>query len=180
MDWGLPDISGIDIIKWIRDVQKSDVPIMVITNKSLEADVVAAFNAGADDYMIKPIRSTELLVRAKALLRRRAVGDMSPTIDVGPYHIDFRSRLAYLSGSEIDLTEREFSIVEYLFRNIGAAVSRDSLVKFIWGRDLNSMSRTVDSHVSRIRRKLDLRRGNGIRLISIYSYGYRLEEYRVD
>lgn len=178
--WVLPDISGVEIVRWIREVKKSNVPVMFISNKSLESDVVAAFNVGADDYMIKPIRPAELLVRAKALSKRHTRAQAHTNLQIGAYRVDFQSRLAYVSGHEIDLTEREFSVVEYLFRNFGRAVSRDAMVRTIWGRDLDSMSRTVDSHVSRIRRKLDMRRENGVRLISIYSYGYRLEEYRGD
>ncbi|WP_175948274.1 response regulator transcription factor [Burkholderia pyrrocinia] len=180
VDWVLPDISGLDIVRWIREVKKSDVPVMFVSNRSLEADVVAAFNEGADDYMIKPIRPAELLARAKVLSRRSPRSQDNFNLQIGAYRVDLQSRLAYVCGREVELTEREFSIVEYLFKNFGRAVSREALVKVIWGRDLASMSRTVDSHVSRIRRKLDMRRENGVRLISIYSYGYRLEEYRAD
>jgi len=180
IDWVLPDISGIEIVRWIREVKNSNVPVMVVSNRSLESDVVAAFNVGADDYMIKPIRPAELMARAKSLSRRHSRSQLTSDFQIGVYRVDFQSRLAYVSGREIDLTEREFSVVEYLFRSFGRAVSRDAMVRSIWGRDLDSMSRTVDSHVSRIRRKLDIRRENGVRLISIYSYGYRLEEYRGD
>ncbi|SMG61094.1 response regulator transcription factor [Paraburkholderia susongensis] len=177
LDWQLPGMTGFEVLHWIRRNLGTDPAVLFLTSKVLEVDVVQALEAGADEYVVKPFRRTELAARVSALLRRtRRNENPVTTVTVGPYSLDIAQRSVSLHGRTVELTTKEFDVVAFLFNNVGRVVSRDLLAKLAWGRELDSSSRTVDTHIYRLRQKLSLRPENGIRLSTVYTHGYRLDK----
>jgi DNA-binding response OmpR family regulator len=177
VDWQLPDTSGFALVSWVRQTSGPMPPILFLTSRTAEEDVVAGVNVGADDYMLKPIRAGELLARTRSLLRRaypEATQD-SAVICRGGYCVDPRARTITLRGEPITVSPREYELALFLFRNMGRLLTRDVVEQAVWGRTIGTGSRTVDTHMSRLRIKLALRPENGVRLTSVYSHGYRFE-----
>lgn len=177
LDWEVPDISGLDVLHWIRSNNGYSVPIMFITSRTSEEDLVTGLRAGADDYMVKPIRPAELLARVGALLRRSNVSVVNEQypFTCGAYHIDPSAGTISLHGAAIDLAPKEYDLALLFFRNPGRLFSRDVLSSSVWNRDIPATSRTLDTHLSNIRRKLRLHPEQGVRLHASYALGYRLE-----
>ncbi len=177
LDWQVPDLSGTEILQWVREKLSSTLPVLFMTNRSAEDDIVAGLAAGADDYMIKPIRRAELVARVGALLRRAYPTQVeTEIITFGDYEFDIRASRAKLKTNAIELTQKEFDLALLLFQNLGRPLSRAYILEAVWSRDIEIPSRTMDTHISRVRTKLDLRPENGYRLAPVYSYGYRLEQ----
>ncbi|HEX5121957.1 MAG TPA: response regulator transcription factor [Rhodanobacteraceae bacterium] len=177
LDWMLPDTAGIDVLGWIRASGNSRLPVIFLTARDAEEDLVRALSSGGDDYVVKPPKRGELLARVNALLRRHgANGSSESELDLGPYRIDMQRRRITLNGREVDLTQREFDLANFLFRRQGRIVGRDALLEHVWNLSAAVSTRTVDTHVSRLRKKLDLNGENGWRLAAIYQHGYRLEQ----
>lgn len=176
VDWELPDITGFDVLRWIRTHLGHSVPVIFITNRGQEADLVAALQAGADDYLIKPVRAAELQARIQALLRRTTSLPVQETpFQCAAYSVDPHNARIELNGRPIDLAPKEFELALLFLRNPGHLFSRDVLSNTVWNRDIPATSRTIDTHLSNIRRKLQLRPHNGVRLTASYALGYRLE-----
>lgn len=177
LDWRLPDISGIELLQWVRQVLGQRLPVLFITSNVADDDIVSALGAGADDYLTKPVRANVLLARIRALLRRAypEASQASQVIRVGPYLLDPAKQSIDVGNVRVSVTACEFYLALYLFRNLGRMVPRESLEKAVWGRSIGTDSRTVTTHLSRLRVKLGLRPENGVRLTSVYSLGYRLE-----
>lgn len=177
LDWMLPDGSGIEVIESIRSSPNGTLPVVFLTARDSEDDIVRGLASGGDDYVIKPPKQRELIARVNAVLRRHGVdADGTDTVDVAPYAVDARRRRVSLSGQDIDLTQREFDLASYLFRRQGRIVSRDALLENVWNLSSAVSTRTVDTHVSRLRKKLELGGEHGWRLAAIYQHGYRLEQ----
>lgn len=177
LDWHVPDLSGAEVLKWLREKQQSTVPVLFATSRDSEEDIVEALAAGADDYMIKPMRRMELLARVEALLRRvRPREPEAIEIDLPPYHIDLLNRVVKLDNVSLEMTDKEYDLTLFLFRNLGRLLSRGHISETVWGRSADVQSRTVDTHVSRVRKKLDFGPERGLRLTPIYNFGYRLEK----
>ncbi|MDX1695888.1 MAG: response regulator transcription factor [Ketobacteraceae bacterium] len=176
MDWELPDISGIEALTTIRASVNQTIPVLFCTQRDAEEDVVRALEAGADDYMVKPIRQGELKARIDALARRAGVTDKPRVhIELGPYRFDISAREAYLSNQPVTLTEKDFDLAICLFNNVGRVLSRKYLLETIWGVTADVNTRTVDVHISRIRKSLNISPENGYRIKTVYQHGYRLE-----
>lgn len=176
LDWILPEQSGEEVLRWLREQRGEWLPIIFITARKAEEDVVAALSAGADDYMIKPLRRAELLSRINAVWRRTQPRSRElDLIEHPPYRFEVTAHRALRNGEPIELTEKEFNLAVFLFRNLGRLLSRGHLLEAVWGRNASVATRTVDTHVSRVRSKLELRPENGFRLTPAYNYGYRLE-----
>ena len=176
LDWQLPDIPGPEVLKWVREHTSKAVPVLFLTGRDSEGDIVFALEAGADDYMTKPARRQELLARVAALLRRAYPLAEKAVLSFPPFEVDTSVGEIRRSGSRIDLTPKEFDLAVALFRNVGRLISRGHLQEMVWGKTGNLATRTVDTHVSQVRKKLDLRPENGFRIVPIYNYGYRLEQ----
>jgi two-component system, OmpR family, response regulator RegX3 len=174
IDWGLPDSRGDHVIRMVRSELAWDVPIIVLTANPDEANIVAALRGGADDYIVKPPKPMELLARVDALLRRTKAAT-PPAVHLGPYDIDTRARVIAVRGQPVELTQKEFDLAVHLFNNTGKLLSRVKLLEHVWGIHADVDTRTVDTHVSRIRRKLKLEPHNGFKLTPVYGFGYRLE-----
>lgn len=177
LSWQVPDLSGTEVLRQFKEKLPGKIPVLFVTTRSGEDDIVAGLAAGADDYMIKPIRRSELVARVQALLRRAYPAmNTSEMIRFGNYV--FESQLGRLSinGAQVELTQKEFDLALLLFRNVGRPLSRAYINESVWVRESELPSRTLDTHVSRVRSKLRLRPENGYRLAPVYSYGYRLEQ----
>jgi DNA-binding response OmpR family regulator len=174
-DWILPDLDGDEVLRRLRQERDIASPVIFVTSRDAEEDVVAALRAGADDYMTKPLRRLELLSRVEAVLRRVMRPSTQPVLELGRYRFDLATRQAQVSGAVVVLTDKEFDLALFLFRHQGQLVSRGHLMDAVWGKNANIATRTLDTHVSRLRGKLALRPENGVRLASVYNFGYRLE-----
>ena len=176
LDWNLPDESGLDILTWLRRDGHTRLPVIFLTARNDEADVVAGLRAGADDYLSKPPRQGELLARVDAMLRRVGLGqDAASVEELPPYVIDYSRRRISMNGRDISLTEREFDLAAFLFRRRGRVVSREALLEGVWNIRSDVATRTVETHISRLRKKLELAGEHGWRLNAVYQHGYRLE-----
>ena len=172
----MPDVSGLDVLHWVRDNQGYALPVLFVTSRTDEADLVTGLQAGADDYMHKPVREGELIARVQALLRRmHPITQSNEPFDFGVYHIDPINNVITLHGEEVVLAPKEYELALLFFRNPGRLFSRDVLSAAVWNREILATSRTLDTHLSNIRRKLALRPENGVRLNASYALGYRLE-----
>lgn len=177
IDWQVPDLSGPEVLQWAREKLNPNLPVLFMTSRSGEDDIVAGLAAGADDYMIKPIRRGELTARVQALLRRAYPNQTSAEqIQFGHYVFEPRTGKLTANGQPIEVTQKEFDLALLFFRNLGRPLSRAYILEAVWSRDVDIPSRTMDTHVSRVRSKLQLRPENGFRLAPVYSYGYRLEQ----
>lgn len=177
IDWMLPDGTGDQVLAWVRQNLGWSVPVIVVTSRDDEATVVAALQAGADDFVVKPVKPLELMARIEAVARRVKPGGL-PVMRMGAYEIDVAQHRLALSGTSIALTQKEFDLAVYLFQNPGKLLSRDHLLNKVWGLGVEVDTRTVDTHVSRLRRKLQLDGKQGWKLVPVYGYGYRFD--RVD
>ena len=177
IDWQVPDLSGADVLRWAREKLPPALPVLFMTSRSGEDDIVAGLAAGADDYMIKPIRRGELVARVQALLRRAyPTQNAIEQIQFSQYIFEPRTGRLLVNAEPVELTQKEFDLALLLFRNLGRPLSRAYILEAVWSRDVEIPSRTMDTHVSRVRTKLQLRPENGFRLAPVYSYGYRLEQ----
>ncbi len=177
IDWNLPDLSGINVVEWIRNQIGAQPPALLLTNRVSDDDMITALRAGADDYVTKPFQPAVLLARVEALARRSSFTLSRSTETFGPYDFELMTKTLRHAGETIRLTPKEFSLALLLFRNLNRAVSRTYIFETIWGMDPDLSTRTLDIHVSKIRAKLGLKPEAGFRLAPVYGYGYRLEEY---
>lgn len=192
LDWHLPDTTGLDELDWLRGEKSMSIPVLFITSRDSEDSVIEALDHGADDYMVKPVSKDIALARIKALQRRGrlTVGEEfkqeqpeqnEAASDVElyePYSIDTTQRSIAVNGETVKLTNREYELALHLFRHAGCLVPRDYLLEALWGTRGDLNTRTVDTHISRVRSKLHINPGNGWQLSSIYQRGYRL--FRID
>lgn len=175
LDWIMPEFDGEQTLNWIKSHDDIDIPVIFVTQKATEDDVAKILTLGADDYITKPVRHKEMVARINAVARRANPHIDDEIIEIAPYCVDSTSREVKVDGEQIKLTEKEFKLVQFLFKNIGRLLSRDHILSAVWGYDLGLNTRTVDTHMSRIRKKLDIVPEKGWRLSSIYHQGYRLE-----
>ncbi|MDO9434871.1 response regulator transcription factor [Hydrogenophaga sp.] len=177
VDWELPDIPGPELIRAIRGMAVAPVPILMMTNRSDERDIIEGLNSGADDYMVKSARVGELRARLMALLRRGG-HTLPPAESVwGRYRFLQQDRRVWLDDAEITvLTTKEYDLALTMFRHLGRLLSRAHLIEGVWGMDADISSRSLDVYMSHVRSKLRLRADVGYKLVSVYNHGYRLED----
>jgi DNA-binding response OmpR family regulator len=176
LDLGLPDADGVEVCRRLR-ARFPPLEIVVVTARSEEIDIVIGLDAGADDYIVKPFRLAELLARLRARLRRRQSGEVD-RIEVGAaggrLHLDLAARRCTLNDAEVALRVREFDLLAVLALDAGRVVGRRRLLAEVWDQHFDSNTRTLDMHVSALRRKLDPIDGPSL-ITTIRSVGYRLE-----
>ncbi len=156
MDLMMPKLNGLDASMKIREFSK--VPIIMLTARGEDTDKILGFEYGADDYITKPFNILELKARVRALLRRSSIKEQSASSGVlssGPIKIDTERRASYRDGVEVELTAKEFDLIELLMKNPGKVFSRENLLSLVWGEDYQGDIRTVDVHVRRLREKLE-------------------------
>jgi DNA-binding response OmpR family regulator len=177
MDWQVADVPSSEVLRRAKEKMPANAPAMFLAGSSDEDDIVAGMAAGADDYLVKPLRRGELVARVSALLRRAYPSQTgSEQLQFGPYVFETRPGRLLMDGEVVDVTHKEFYLALLFFRNIGRPLSRAYIHESVWVREAAVPSRTMDTHVSRVRNKLQLRPENGFRLVPVYSYGYRLEK----
>jgi DNA-binding response OmpR family regulator len=173
LDWMLPDIDGLAVCRRLRE--RHLMPIIMVTARGDEVDRVLGLEVGADDYLVKPFSIRELLARVRAMLRRvdlegRRQGGPAEKVQSGPLLVDVTSRTASLDGVPMHLTRKEFELLHVLVSHPDRAFSREFLVERIWGSEFDGFDRAVDTHVTRLRRKLG---PLGDRIVTVWGVGYR-------
>lgn len=178
LDWNVPDLDGVDLLQWLRNFQKSQVPVLMLSSRASEKDVTRALSVGADDYIIKPFRPLELCARIHRMVTRRQPDMARETLCFGDWAFDRISLSVDFAGDSAPkqaLTDREFRLALALFRNMGRVVSRAYLLESAGYNSDEMPSRTLDSLIYRLRTKLGLTMERGMHLQTVYGQGYRLE-----
>jgi DNA-binding response OmpR family regulator len=177
LDLMLPGVDGLRVCQTLRaSPETAAIPVIMLTARGEEAERIAGLELGADDYVTKPFSPGELVARVAALLRRTAAAaapGAPAELRYGPIVIDDRRHLVTVDGSEVKLTAKEFLLLHYLIEHRGRLVSRDALLRDVWGYQFTGGTRTVDVHVRRLREKLPLLAGA---ITTIKQFGYRLED----
>ncbi len=174
LDLGLPGLGGLEVARHIR--QGSDVPILMLTARSTEADKVLGLELGADDYLTKPFGTSELVARVRALLRRTTGASRERALTFGALRIDPARRNAEREGAKFELTTLEFDLLWFLASRAGQVFSRDTLMREVWGDDRIVGDRSIDSLVSRLRRKLETDPDDPQYLQTVWGAGYRFQD----
>ncbi len=177
LDWMLPKISGIEICRRVRTRQETaNLPIIMLTARTEEADRIRGLETGADDYVTKPFSTNELMARVKAVLRRIRPALMDDKITVGDIQIDRTTHSVMRSGRDIHLGPTEFRLLEYFAQHPGRVFSREQLLDGVWGSDVYVEARTVDVHIGRLRKALMSEGGdNPIRTVRSAGYSLRTD-----
>jgi len=171
LDLMLPDISGLDVCKEIRSNPVSkNTPILMLTAKGEEVDRILGFELGADDYLVKPFSLRELTLRVAALLKRNVPVESDENIILGDLNIDLAAHRVFLETNEVTLTAKEFDLLVHLARHNGRVQTRDYLLEQIWGYSSDVTTRTVDTHIKRLRSKIG---SFGNLIETVRSIGYR-------
>ena len=174
LDVMLPDESGYDIIKKLRlNSATKRLPVIMVTAKSTELDMIKGLEDGADDYIKKPFSVMELITRVKALLRRTGSSDEEKLIGIGSLFIDDEKRVAYVDDKPVELTYKEYELLKYLALNRGIVLTRDNIMDRIWSTDYEGESRTLDVHIKTLRHKLGTA-GNYIK--TVRNVGYFMDD----
>jgi DNA-binding response OmpR family regulator len=173
LDWLLPAMSGYDVCRIVRS--RSAVPILMLTARTTEEDRVRGLECGADDYVGKPFSVHELLARVRAQVRRDDWhADAGTKVDLGDIHVDLRHRLVLRRGRRVALSAREFELLRYLLAHRNEVVSREQLLREVWGYSELSVSRTVDNYVARLRTRIEPRPHRPRFIVTVHGSGYQL------
>ena len=174
LDLMLPKMDGFQVLRSLRD-KGSDVPVLILSAKGEEVDKVMGFRLGADDFVTKPFGVLELLARVSAILRRTRPDEKPVQVEsFGSIEIRLEHRLVLRDGKEVRLTPKEFDLLVALVRRRGAVATRVALLKEVWGHRAAVLSRTVDTHIAELRRKLEEHPGEPRHILTVHRYGYRL------
>ncbi len=174
LDLGLPGVDGLEVVRRIR--RESDVPILIVTARSTEGEKLLGLEIGADDYVTKPFSTAELVARVRALLRRSSGSLGEHVVETGGLKIDPGRRVVERAGTRVPLTTLEFDLLYFLAARPGRVFSRESLMEHVWGSDRVVDDRSIDSLVSRVRRKLEEDPARPAYLQTVWGAGYRFAE----
>ena len=177
LDLMLPRMDGMEVCRALRE--ESSVPVIMLTAMVEEDDRLAGFDLGADDYVTKPFSPRELAARVRAVLRRTARDrddDGPVNLESGPFVVDLRQRTVNVDGTPITLTPTEFRLLALLVREPGRTFTREQIIDRVFGYDFDGFDRTVDAHMSSLRRKVDTVPGTAKRIQTVYGSGYRLND----
>ena len=174
LDLMLPDLAGTEIARQLKANPKTaSVPVIMLTARGEEVDKVVGFELGADDYITKPFSFREVVLRVKAILRRNQPGEARTREEVGPIKLDLEAHRCYVDGAEVELTALEFKLLETFISRLGRVQTRDQLLRDVWEMTGDLQTRTVDTHIKRLREKL----GSGRDLIeTVRGLGYRMSD----
>ena len=172
LDLGLPDIEGLDLLRMIRAV--SAVPVVVITAQDDDDQIVATLDAGADDYIVKPFSANQVDARVRAVLRRARPENVEATVAVGALRVDPATRVATLGGRELDLNRKEFDLLHALAARSGRVVTKRQLLAEVWDQPYGGSDKTVDVHLSWLRKKLGETAAQARYLHTVHGVGVRL------
>ncbi len=173
LDVMLPKMSGLDVCRKIRE-RGDRVPIIMLTARGQEVDKVLGLKLGADDYITKPFSFLELMARVEALMRRAGgFPDQLESFNFADIEIDFRRHEARKAGAEISLSPREFDLLKFFASHRGEVVSRDQLLEAVWGYGSDSMTRTVDMHIAKLRKKIEECPSEPRHIITVHRVGYK-------
>jgi DNA-binding response OmpR family regulator len=176
LDWGLPDIEGVDVLRRLREGLHVRLPVIFVTARGDEDDLTQGLAAGADDYLVKPLQVRQLTARVGAVMRRyRVTESAAEELILARLRLDQRRRMAWVDDEEVVLSPREFELAWRLVAANGRLVARNEIVRLLWGAPGAVDTRSLDTHIYRLRRKLRLDPEHGLRLSSVYGHGYRLE-----
>jgi two-component system response regulator RegX3 len=175
LDLMLPGIPGTEVCREIRT--HSQVPIIMLTAKDSEVDIVVGLELGADDYVTKPYSTRELLARMRAVLRRRAEpdDDAAALLEAGEVRMDLERHTVSVRGAEIAMPLKEFELLEFLMRNAGRVLTRGQLIDRVWGSDYFGDTKTLDVHIKRIRSRIEREPSEPVMLMTVRGLGYRFE-----
>lgn len=173
LDWHLPGQSGLDLIRQLRQSDRNALPVVFVTTQDDEASMVEALDAGADDYVVKPVSRAALLARVRAVLRRSYEPIASPC-SYPPFSFDTDQRQVLVDGQVIKATPKEFDLLSFLFRRQGQLCSRQALLAHVWKTRVAVPTRTIDTTISRLKKKFQLDGRHGWLLEGLYQQGYRL------
>lgn len=175
LDLMLPGFPGAEVCRQIR--AQSQVPIIMLTAKDSEVDIVVGLELGADDYVTKPYSTRELLARMRAVMRRRTDvdGETDAVLESGDVRMDLERHTVAVRGEEIAMPLKEFELLEVLMRNAGRVLTRGQLIDRVWGSDYFGDTKTLDVHVKRIRTRIERDPSNPVMLVTVRGLGYRLE-----
>ncbi len=175
LDIMLPDGNGYDFCQWVRN-RDLNVLILMLTARTLDRDIDSGFESGADDYLVKPYRMRELLLRIKALLRRRAMPlSQQANTQINGFDICWPARQVNHQGNSVHLTKTEFDLLQYLYDNLDTVKSRDDILNAVWGESVYVDNRTVDNFVAGIKKHLNLKQGQPFYIRSVRGVGYCLQ-----
>lgn len=174
LDVMLPGIDGFEICRTLRD-EGVDTPILMLTARSHVDDRVAGLKLGADDYLGKPFHTPELLARIEALLRRARKEPPAETIRFGDIEIDAKAAIVRKAGLEVSLSTKEYQLLRFLADRKGEAVTRETLLRDVWGYSTGTNTRTVDVHMTWLRQKLESDPSQPVHLVTVRGIGYRLD-----
>lgn len=152
---GLPDMSGVDLLRKIRNIYNLSTPVIILTNQDSVETKVDLFDMGADDYMVKPVNFLELEARLRALIRRHTLVPCSTALQLGELSLNLQTKQVFRQDQEIPLRKKEFGILEYLMRNPGKAVTRDNILEHVWDSAYESITNIVDVHMKCLRDQID-------------------------
>ncbi len=180
IDWNMPGETGIEIVRWATSTLADPPPFLIMTSRSYEADIIAGLEAGASDYIVKPVSVALLCARITAAVRERSRIVQHTVASFDGYTIDRAMQTIQLHGQAIKLTPKEFQVAALLFDNLDRPLSRSYLLAQVWSAAAGVETRTLDVHISRIREKLKLCPENLYVLQSVFGFGYRLSRYAQD
>ena len=183
LDLMLPGKSGFDICREVRQ-RGLATPIIMLTARAQEADKVRGLELGADDYVVKPFSLAELTARIRAVLRRTEPQDQAATpghtLQVGALRLDVRKQEAFVGDRKVELTHKEFQLLEFLLRHPGEVISRDEFLDRVWGGDVYVTPRSVDTHMAALRRKIERDPEQPRYILSVRGAGYKLNENPIE
>jgi two-component system response regulator RegX3 len=175
LDLMLPGLAGTEVCRELR--ARSSVPIIMLTAKDSEIDIVVGLELGADDYVTKPYSTRELLARIRAILRRRVEDDddREAVLEAGSVRMDIERHTVTVSGKETPMPLKEFELLEVLLRNSGRVLTRGQLIDRVWGADYYGDTKTLDVHIKRIRSRIEAKPSEPTMLVTVRGLGYRFE-----
>ncbi|HSJ90477.1 MAG TPA: response regulator transcription factor [Ilumatobacter sp.] len=175
LDLTLPDIDGLDVCRKVRE-ERPELPIIMLTARAEEMDVIVGLGAGADDYVPKPFRLAELVARIKARLRVASAAHQMPRELIGgPLRVNTESRRAYLDGNELELTSKEFDLLALLMSKPDATFTREQIMATVWDENYWGSTRTLDTHISTLRRKIGDDTDPPSLIVTVRGVGFRFE-----